>query len=204
MYLGWASLGLVGCGFLFGLPLIARRYAPGHEWLGLIGLVPIVAAVLAATSQQKQRPRLALATLAVSAVTLLGLLGGLAAVRFSQQQGTAGLIAAIPPAARPGNWAGLHPIRPSLVFYTGQTVDSLADAAACLQHLRSNPSARLVIPTNRLTELLPKLPADCRLLSVRPASFDPGLAVIGRTDTPANDTLAQQPIPFRPDRLERF
>ena len=204
MHLGWASLGIVGCGFLIGLPLIARRYAPGDEWLGLIGLVPMVAAGLAATSQQKQQPRLALATLAVSAVTLLALLGGLAAVRFSQHQGTAGLIAAIPPAARPGNWAGLHPVRPSLVFYTGRRVDSLPDVAACLEHLRSNPSARLVIPNNRLAELLPELPADCQLLSVRPASFDPGLAVIGRTDTPANDTLAQQPTTFRPDRLERF
>jgi hypothetical protein len=204
MHMGWASLGIVGCGFLIGLPLIARRYAPGDEWLGLIGLVPMVAAGLAATSQQKQQPRLALATLAVSAVTLLALLGGLAAVRFSQHQGTAGLIAAIPPAARPGNWAGLHPVRPSLVFYTGRRVDSLPDVAACLEHLRSNPSARLVIPNNRLAELLPELPADCQLLSVRPASFDPGLAVIGRTDTPANDTLAQQPTTFRPDRLERF
>ena len=204
MHLGWASLGIVGCVFFVGLPLIARRFAPGHEWLGLIGLVPIAAAGLAATCQQKQQPRLALATLATSAVCLLALLGGLAAVSFSQHQGTAGLIAAIPPAARSGNWAGLHPIRPSLVFYTGRTVGSLPDATACLEHLRSTPSARLVIPSDRLAELLPKLPADCRLLSVRPASFDPGLAVIGRTDTPANDTLAQQPITFRPDRLERF
>ena len=204
MHLGWASLGLVGCGFLMGLPLIARQFAPGREWLGLIGLVPIAAAGLAATSQQKQQPRMALATLATSAVMLLALLGGVAAVHLAEHQGTARLIAAVPPTARPGDWAGLHPIRPSLVFYTGDTVRSLPDAAACLEHLRSTPAARLVIPTDRLAEMLPDLPTGCRLLSVKPASLDPGLTVLGRTGIPAGETLAQQPPTFRPDRLERF
>ncbi len=204
MHVGWASLGVVGCGFLAGLPLIAQRFAPGREWLGLIGLVPIAAAGLAATSQQKQNPRLALATLAASAVLLLALLGGVAAVELARHQGTAGLIAAIPASARPGNWAGLHPIRPSLVFYTGQKVDALPDAEACLEHLRSDPSARLVIPTDQLADLLPDLPADCRLLSMKPASLDPGLAVLGRTGGPATETLAQQPTALPLVRLERY
>lgn len=192
MNLGWASLGLVGCGFALGLPLVARRYAPGQEWLGLIGLVPIMAAGLGATCQRLRHPRLALATLTASAAVLLALLGGVAAVRLARHQGSAALIAAVPASSRPGTWAGLHPLSPSLVFYTGQAIRSLPDAEACLDLLWTDPSARLVIHAERLAEILPQLPPDCRLLSLKPASFDPALAVIGRAGDPAAEQVALQ------------
>jgi len=204
MHVGLGSVALVGGGFVVGLPLVARRFAPGQEWLGLIGLVPIAAAGLAAVAERYGQRRRCLAILASSAVLLLALLGGVAAVRLARHQGTASLLAAVPPSSRPGCWAGLHPISPSLVFYTGAEVRSLPDAAACRDHLLTDPAARLVIRAARLGEILPQLPSDCRLLSLKPPSFDPALAIIGRTGRPPAGTLAQQPPAPSQVPLERF
>ena len=49
-----------------------------------------------------------------------------------------------------------------------------------------------MIHAERLAEILPQLPPDCRLLSLKPASFDPALAVIGRAGDPAAEQVALQ------------
>ena len=180
LLIGWGSLACVGVGFLIGLPLIAHRFAPGNEWLGLIGLLLIIAAISAIVLQYQQRRHGSLLVLAITAVLFLAFLGGIASVRLAHHQGTGALLANLPPQARQGIWASLHPARPSLVFYTGGSVADLPDIEAGLAHLETSPHARLVVQTTTLKELIPLLPTDCHILGEKPESFDPGLVVVGR------------------------
>ena len=39
MHIGWLSLAVVGMSFIGGLPIISYKFAPGHEWLGLLGFL---------------------------------------------------------------------------------------------------------------------------------------------------------------------
>ena len=207
LLIGWISLVCVGVGFLIGLPLVARQFAPGNEWLGLIGLLLIVAAVSAIMLQYHQRRRDSLIVLTGTAVLFLGFLGGVAAVRLARHQGTGTLMASLPPLARQGIWASLHPARPSLVFYTGGPVADLPDIEAGLAHLETSPHARLVVQASVLDALMPLLPADCQILGEKPASFDPGLVVVGRLRPHAAPAFAHQThspsntLPLHPETL---
>jgi 4-amino-4-deoxy-L-arabinose transferase-like glycosyltransferase len=207
LLIGWGSLACVGAGFLIGLPLVARQFAPGTEWLGLIGLLLIIAAVLAVVLQHRQRRRDSLVVLTATAVLFLGFLGGVVAVQLARHQGTGTLLANLPPQARQGSWASLHPARPSLVFYTGGQVADLPDIEAGIAHLEMSSHARLVVQTSVLEELLPLLPTDCQILGEKPASFDPGLVVVGRLQPHQSPAFAHQSnsrpitLPIRPETL---
>lgn len=192
LMIGWISLACVGIVFLIGLPLVARRFAPGNEWLGLIGLLLIVAAISALFFQHRHQRHGSLIVLNVTAVLFLAFLGGVVSVRLAHHQGTGTLLAGLSPQARRGIWASLHPARPSLVFYTGGPVADLPDIKAGLAHLETSPHARLVVQTSSLNDLMPHLPADCHVLGEKPDSFDPGLVVVGRLPAHAIPTLASQ------------
>ena len=196
MHIGWLSLAVVGMSFIGGLPIISYKFAPGHEWLGLLGFIPVVTAAACFILQSHGKRGLAVSTLISSSVLFLALLGGVAAVRLAHHQGAANLLAEIPSNDRAGDWASVKTPRPSLVFYTGKTVKKLADIHAGVQHLRNTSFARLVVRSDDLPAILPLLPPEFEILSEKPRSFDSGLVVIGKPHHQNTRSLAQSAYPY--------
>ena len=196
MHIGWLSLAVVGMSFIGGLPIISYKFAPGHEWLGLLGFIPVVTAAACFILQSHGKRGLAVSTLISSSVLFLALLGGVAAVRLAHHQGAANLLAEIPSNDRAGDWASVKTPRPSLVFYTGKTVKKLADIHVGVQHLRNTSFARLVVRSDDLPAILPLLPPEFEILSEKPRSFDSGLVVIGKPHHQNTRSLAQSAYPY--------
>ena len=196
MHIGWLSLAVVGIIFIGGLPVISYKFAPGHEWLGLLGFIPVVTAAACFILQSHGKRGLAVSTLISSSVLFIALLGGVAAVRLAHHQGAAHLLAELPSNDRAGDWASVKTPRPSLVFYTGKSVKKLADIHAGVRHLRNTSFARLVVRSDDLPAILPLLPPGFEILSEKPRSFDSGLAVIGKTHHENSRSLAQSAYPY--------
>jgi hypothetical protein len=100
------------------------------------------------------------------------------------------------PSAREGNWASIKTPRPSLVFYTQKTVKKLNNISAGIEHLRTDPAAKLLIEADEVPAILPHLPAGFGILCEKPSSIDMGLAIIGRIHLGNTHSLAQSPPPY--------
>lgn len=193
MNIGWLTLAAVGICLTTSLPLVLQKIAPGNEWLGLLGLLPIIAAAAAFLLQRRGHAGLAIGALTTFSILFVATLGGLVSVRLARHQGTSTLLATLSPSAREGNWASIKTPRPSLVFYTQKNVDKLESISASIEHLRTNPSAKLVVEADELPAILPHIPAGFGILCEKPGSIDMGLAIIGRIDTENTHSLAQSP-----------
>ena len=193
MNIGWLTLAAVGICLMTSIPLVLQKIAPGNEWLGLLGMLPVIAAATAFLLQRRGRAGLAISALAIFSVLFTATLGGLVSVRLAQLQGTSALLATLSPLAREGHWASIKTPRPSLVFYTQKSVDKLENISAGIEHLRTNPSAKLLVEADELTAILPHLPAGFGILCEKPRSIDMGLAVIGRIKTENTHSIAQSP-----------
>ncbi|MBT4887531.1 MAG: glycosyltransferase family 39 protein [Planctomycetaceae bacterium] len=193
MNIGWLALAAVGICLTTSIPLVLQKIAPGNEWLGLLGLLPIIAAAAAFLLQRRGHAGLAIGALTTFSILFVATLGGLVSVRLARHQGTSTLLATLSPSAREGNWASIKTPRPSLVFYTQKNVDKLESISASIEHLRTNPSAKLVVEADELPAILPHIPAGFGILCEKPRSIDMGLAIIGRIDTENTHSLAQSP-----------
>ena len=193
MNIGWLALAAVGICLTTSLPLVLQKIAPGNEWLGLLGLLPIIAAAAAFLLQRRGHAGLAIGALTTFSILFVATLGGLVSVRLARHQGTSTLLATLSPSAREGNWASIKTPRPSLVFYTQKNVDKLENISASIEHLRTNPSAKLLVEADELPAILPHIPAGFGILCEKPRSIDMGLAIIGRIDTENTHSLAQSP-----------
>lgn len=193
MNIGWLALAAVGICLTTSIPLVLQKIAPGNEWLGLLGLLPIIAAAAAFLLQRRGHAGLAIGALTTFSILFVATLGGLVSVRLARHQGTSTLLATLSPSAREGNWASIKTPRPSLVFYTQKNVDKLESISASIEHLRTNPSAKLVVEADELPAILPHIPAGFGILCEKPGSIDMGLAIIGRIDTENTHSLAQSP-----------
>jgi hypothetical protein len=196
MHIGWLSLAVVGVCFIGGLPIISHQFAPGNEWLGLLGFLPVTTATVCFILQSHGKRGLAVSTLISSSVLFLALLGGVAAVRLAHHQGAANLLAELSPEQRTGVWASVKTPRPSLVFYTGESVKKLSDIHAGIRHLRDTPFARLVVRSDDLPGTLRLLPPGFEILNEKPRSFDSGLAVIAKAHSENTRSLAQSSHPY--------
>ncbi|MBT6642449.1 MAG: glycosyltransferase family 39 protein [Planctomycetaceae bacterium] len=193
MNIGWLALAAVGICLTTSIPLVLQKIAPGNEWLGLLGLLPIIAAAAAFLLQRRGHAGLAIGALTTFSILFVATLGGLVSVRLARHQGTSTLLATLSPSAREGNWASIKTPRPSLVFYTQKNVDKLENISASIEHLRTNPSAKLLVEADELPAILPHIPAGFGILCEKPGSIDMGLAIIGRIDTENTHSLAQSP-----------
>lgn len=170
MRLAWVVLGTTGVALAIGLPLVARRFAPGAAWLGLIGIVPLVGAA-AAWSCQSLRSRLAAsAALAATACATVGLLMAAGPDALARGAGTRHLIARLP-AARAAAASPIAAYRapPSTAFYggrraaTGRIADLRAPAEVAA-FVAANPGGHLVVDARFEQEVAPALPPDYRVL----------------------------------------
>lgn len=148
MHLAWISLAAGGIALGIGLPLAARRIAPGTEWLGIVGLLPVAGAAAAWFCQRHGARRHAvMAWGATAAVTLIWLVGIAPAVA-GRDAGVRHLLTALP--LDPDTPVVLYRPSPSTVFYTGRMMSSgrvpeAGTPAALADLIAANPGAHVVL-----------------------------------------------------------
>lgn len=125
-WLSLLSLLLAGLAMALALPLVAARYLPGEQWLGLIGVIPLAAAVYGAYWYgQQQRVRVVRAVAVASALLAVGLFG-VAAARVDRHQQSDRMLAAIERASTTPRVAFLGTLEPSWVYYAGRALEPVA------------------------------------------------------------------------------
>lgn len=164
---GWAMLAVGGVILLVGLPLAARRFVPGGEWLGGLGVVPLAAAFVGWRLSAAGRMQEAVAVVAVGAALLTTLLATAGAEAFGRTAAPRTLFAdggtiTMPPA---GALAGFPSPPPSLVFYGGGLVPRLDDTASVAAHLTARPDACVVVDSRFLDSMADLIPPGHGVLS---------------------------------------
>ena len=180
MRVAWCILAIAGLAVAVGLPLLARRAAPGGAWLCLPGMVPLLAAVVAWRSQATGRPWRSLGALAVGGCLFVAAVAAPVAEWFSRAQGPRALVAALPHAPAECEWACLWNVPPSLVFYTGCRIEKLDTPADVAAHLADRPRSRVVIDSRQEGVVLPLLPAGVGVLARVPTIGDHDYLLLGR------------------------
>jgi 4-amino-4-deoxy-L-arabinose transferase-like glycosyltransferase len=183
MQIAWASLGFGGLAIAVGLPVAARLFAPGNEWLGFIGVVPLVGALVAWKADAAGTPARALAALAVSACLVVTLLAGVATHRISRGTGMREHVTQLA-AHGSGPWACFWNVPPSLVFYADTDVAKIDTPTDAARHLASHPQARLVVDSRHEHLVQADLPADCKVLARIPTLGDRHYVVLGPPPRP--------------------
>jgi 4-amino-4-deoxy-L-arabinose transferase-like glycosyltransferase len=170
MRLAWIFLAASGVALGVGLPLAARRFAPGAEWLGFIGLVPVIGAAIAWHSQSLRSRLAASAAWAVTACATVGLLVGVGPAALGPSGGTRQLIAGLAAGggSRPVPMASFG-APASAAFYGGRlapdgVVRDLADPADAARFVASNPGAHFVIDARYERQFSSALPASYRVV----------------------------------------
>ncbi len=120
-----AILAVAGLAIAIALPLAARRYVPGAEWLGAIGFLPLAGALVAAWAGRRNRSQWVLGSLAAASVAFVIATLGIVPSVSDRQQRSHEILAAIREfgAERVGAVGGLEP---SWVFYGRQTIEEVA------------------------------------------------------------------------------
>ncbi|MEI6240986.1 MAG: glycosyltransferase family 39 protein [Planctomycetia bacterium] len=178
MRIAWASLGLGGLALGVGLPVAARLFSPGNEWIGLVGLVPITGAIVAWRHDAAGAPARAIGALAVSACLAVTLLAGVATHCISRGQSMREHVTHLA-AGGTGPWACFWNVPPSLVYYADTAVAKLDTPTDAARHLASHPQARLVIDSRHEHLVRAELPADCTVLARIPTLSDRHYVVLG-------------------------
>jgi len=180
--LALGTLALVGVGLLVGLPLAARQFLPGDEWLAVIGLIPLAGAVGCFLWLRRGRPREAAITFAVTAVVFCTTLLGLVPVRVSRHQTVGVLLDTIANSSSRPQIASFGCHEPSWVFYAGRPIRSLekAPSSQLREFLAESRDAFLITTEKQYEALKPELPDNTAVLA-RTKYFlkDETLVVVG-------------------------
>lgn len=208
--LGFVTLGLVGVGMIVTLPLLAHRFLPGEELLGLVGVIPLSAAVVGLVLIRKERVAAAAGTFATAAVLFTTSLFAVAAARVDRHQQNDRLLAAIDGRGGEPRVGAFGCLEPSWVFYGGRPIQELsADKPAETARRDAgtvptrSPAAeffgdgadRYIITTDRhWPTLQPLLPPTATVLAECPRLFRRDqLLLIGRS--PAHISAAASAVP---------
>jgi 4-amino-4-deoxy-L-arabinose transferase-like glycosyltransferase len=172
MRAAWCFLAAAGLAIGVVLPFVARRHAPGLEWLGIVGVVPVAGAMLAWACQSLRSRIAASATLATTACLTVGLIVSLAPEALGRRGGPRSLLqlAAANAECRPVT-IGAYRTPPSIAFYGGQLatdgrVAELLTPADVATFLAANPGAPLVVDARFQTQLSPILTPAYRVSGV--------------------------------------
>jgi 4-amino-4-deoxy-L-arabinose transferase-like glycosyltransferase len=180
MRLAWSILAATGVAIAIGLPLASGRLAAGGVWLGVLGLIPLAAAAVAWQSQSAGHRQRSLAAVAVGACLLVSLMASVAGESFSDAQGSRALVEQLEQPARECRWACLWNVPPSLVFYTGATIEKLDTAADVAAHLRQHPRSRVVIDGRQEALVATALPFGYGVLARVPTLSRHEYLLLGR------------------------
>ncbi|MEX2174432.1 MAG: glycosyltransferase family 39 protein [Pirellulaceae bacterium] len=190
--LSFGTLAAVGVGFAVIVPLVARRYLPGEEWLGLLGLTLLAGGAACIGLAAVRNYRAAAAVFAGSAIAFSTMLFALGAQRADQHQTSHVILRAILERAENPRIASYRILEPSWVFYAGRPIEELShrwDEAtgrppgwSVVEHLSRPGGEPFVITTaSHLDELGPNMPSGVKVLA-ETALFlkDDRLVLLGR------------------------
>ncbi len=193
--LALGALGLVGVALLIALPVIASRFLPGEELLGLIGLVPLTAAVACFYLFERGRTQAAMRVFAVGAVGFTTISLGYVLERVDRHQHSDVLLRAIADRSDQPQIITYGCLEPSWVFYVEHPMRQL-NYKKLLERkpeiFAAGDDAFLITTTHLLGEVKDELPDDMRIIAEAPYFLrDRKLVVLGRTPT----TTARAPTP---------
>ncbi len=183
--LSLASLVLVGLVFLIGLPLAARQFLPGEEWLGLIGLIPLATGVGCLYLVKHNLREQAVLWFAGSAVCLTTSVFAIAAARVDSHQQSHVLLEEVGRRSEQPHVAAFGVLEPSWVFYLGRPVQEFSgqEPQAAAAFFEQYPDAFIIAPANDWRTLKPYLPVDSEVLAEAPYFMkNRSLVLIGRAE----------------------
>jgi 4-amino-4-deoxy-L-arabinose transferase-like glycosyltransferase len=175
------TLGLVGLGIVIVVPIVARNFLPGEEWLGLTGVPLILGAAVFWRMTERLQVERALASLtATAAVFSIGLFA-VAAVRVDSYQNTPGFAAAIRQhnPAGGGKIAVYQCFRPGFVYYSNRFVDQFWDDSRAKEFFETGVEDSYLITT--LTDyqrIAADLPPEIGVLKQSPWFMKPGETLV--------------------------
>ena len=160
----FGCLALAGIGIAIAVPLAAKQFLPGDEWLGLIGLTPLVGGLACIGLAFVRNYRTAAAVFGASAVAFATLLFAVGADRADRHQANHLLFHAIYRQSAQPQIASYQILEPSWVFYGGRPIREIpappvqkdayhlaAEQAAGF--LNSSEDAFVITSENKLPEL---------------------------------------------------
>jgi 4-amino-4-deoxy-L-arabinose transferase-like glycosyltransferase len=213
---GWltasfACLGLVGVGVAVGVPLAAKQFLPGEQWLGLIGLVPIAGCIVCLGFLAVRSYFAAAGTLGMAAIAFATLLFAVGVDRVDRHQTNHVLLDAIFSRSSQPQIASYSILEPSWVFYGGQAIHEFADdprigrgyaAAEATRFLTENPDHFLITTTKKFRDIAPHLPLGIGIIEQEPYFLrrNQELVVVGPlTRRPTEPTTSRHLAPRHKD-----
>ncbi|MDX1947608.1 MAG: glycosyltransferase family 39 protein [Pirellulaceae bacterium] len=202
---GYGVLAFAGAGFMVAVPLVAEKYLPGDEWLGLLGLTPLAVGVACVGLALVQNYKASLGVFAAGATIFATLLFAVGAQRADHHQTSHVLLRAAREHADQPRLATYRVLEPSWVFYAGEPITELprrprdkgqtyvaSDVDVSRVEMADQPgwflghSGSFVITTrNRLDELAGHLPTGVEILAETPRFLrDDQLVLLGYRDQP--------------------
>ncbi|MDA1039210.1 MAG: glycosyltransferase family 39 protein [Planctomycetota bacterium] len=161
MQIGFAVVLASGAAIAIALSLVARRWAPGAEWMGMVGLVPMLGAAFGWRATLAGRPRETLAAIAASGGLLCLLLAAVVAPQIGQAATPQSLfLQARASTASLEAVASFRRTPPSIVFYAGVPLQTLETPDDVTRHLTTAPDARLIVSSHLFDELANAIPAS--------------------------------------------
>ena len=173
----FGCLALVGAAIAVAVPMAARHYLPGEEWLGLLGLTPVAGGIACLGLAFVRNYRAAAGVFGATAVAFVTLLFAVGAQRVDQHQLNHVLFRTIHAHSRQPQIGAYKVLEPSWVFYGGHSIrefngatresarEAARQAAAFLAH---SPDAYLITTAERHKELSALLPPDVGVLEQAP------------------------------------
>jgi len=197
--LALATLMVVGLAMLIALPLAARLFLPGDEWLGAIGLVPLVGGAVCLWLAETQRTAAAARAMAATAVVLLVGLFAVVSVRVDRHQQSGVLLGEI--AARSPNprIAAFGCLEPSWVFYAGRPIREFSHRqAADMAEFLAAPHSYVITRQRDLGRLEAELSGDLAVLARVPYFLRSGdLVLVGSAAAAPRLAAPASPPPAR-------
>ncbi len=175
--LAFGTLALVGVGFAVAIPMLAKQYLPGEEWLGLLGLTPLAGGVACLGLAAIRNYRAAAWTFAGSAVAFSTMLLAIGAQRADVHQTSHVILRAAFERTPDPQLASYKILEPSWVFYAGRPIDELPHGNSSVREetgpqqiadfLTLHPEGFVIITDQSMANLMPTLP--------------PGIGVVAET-----------------------
>jgi 4-amino-4-deoxy-L-arabinose transferase-like glycosyltransferase len=188
----FGSLAVVGAAFAVAVPMIAEKYLPGEEWLGLLGLTPLAAGVACIGLAIARNYRAAAATFAATGALFSTMLFAVGAQRADHHQTSHVVLRAMIDHSRDPQIASYKILEPSWVFYAGRPIQEIVERSheehrrtsdLVVEHFLGHPEAFLITTDTRLQELAGQLPPDVGIVAETPLFLQKErLVLLGRME----------------------
>ena len=219
-YVSMAFWILIGLTFMVGVPLIAKQYLPGDQWVGLFGVILLLGGLVGLILIARNRLRMAGWTVGVTAVAFAASVWGFVSLVIDSHQQSDQLITAIGRHHDAPVVGALGSLEPSWIYYLEDSIQVLKEGdepesdrvktvggdgrweprpAVPVVTFLEQGSDRVVITTERaFNSVREKLPGDCVVLGeVRYFLKKGRLLAIGRRPAAGLEMATQRDPPRR-------